>query len=437
MKNLTKILLSSIFAINLVLNSLSVLSQDYWLRVPSPTDKWLTRSFLLDTVYGWAAGEYGTIIKTSNGGSNWVVLNSGITEYPIDDIFFINSRLGWALANDYLFQGTFVLKTTNGGNTWSTSRFFDTSVVVTSIYFQDSLNGFFTGFSGFMFKTTDAGASWNECHIDTQYCPILFRFPKNKIDFLNQSTGFACGGHYDIQGIIWKTTDSGLNWFTYCVAPEPLWDIKVINENKIISSGGDYEFGATTSTSYNGGTVWLYDTTNFFGIGADLAFRTAKELWMPLTFAQAFALNLDSGSINSPWYSIPAPDSSSIYTAKFVTPTYGFGFGSYGTIVKYNTAVIGINNGQSQVPVRSRLFQNYPNPFNPATVISYYLAKQEFVKITLYDLLGRQLKVFAEGYRPAGSNNFRFQNFGLASGVYIYKIEAGDFVESKKMVLLK
>lgn len=437
MKKDRKISVVVVLSLYILIHSFDLFSQNYWLRVPSPTDKWLTKSFLLDTVYGWAAGEYGTIIRTTNSGNNWTVLNSGITDYPIDDIFFINSRLGWALANDYLFQGSFVLKTTNGGNTWSTSRFYDTSVVITTIFFQDSLNGFFTGFSGYMFKTTDAGASWNECHIDTNFCSYLFRFPKNRVNFLNQTTGYACGGHYDISGIIWKTTDSGLNWFTYCVTPEPLFDIKAINQNKIISSGGDFEFGAITSTSYNGGTVWAYDTTTFFGIGADLAFRTPSELWLPLMFAQSFALNLDSGSINSPWYYIPAPDSSSIYTAKFVTPTYGFGFGSFGTIVKYNTAVIGINNGQNEVPIKSRLYQNFPNPFNPSTVISYYLAKQEFVKITLYDLVGKQIKVYAEGYRPAGSNNFRFHNFGLASGVYIYKIEAGDFVESRKMVLLK
>jgi hypothetical protein len=83
------------------------------------------------------------------------------------------------------------------------------------------------------------------------------------------------------------------------------------------------------------------------------------------------------------------------------------------------------------------LFQNYPNPFNPSTIISYELAKPERVQITIYDLLGKVLKVYPEGLKPAGRNSFMFYNFGLASGVYFYKIEAGDFVESKKMVIIK
>jgi photosystem II stability/assembly factor-like uncharacterized protein len=414
-----------------------VFAQDYWLRVPSPTTRWLTRSCFVDTVFGWAAGDSGTIIHTSNSGTNWVVQNSGITDYPIDDIFFVNRRYGWALANDYLFQGTFVLTTTNGGSNWSVSRFSDTDAVLGTIYFRDTLNGFASGFTGNIFRTTNGGINWLESHVDTNYCPFLFRFPKNRFDFFDAQTGYACGGHFDIQGIIWKTTDSGANWFTYCVTPEPLYDIKAISSSKIISCGGDFEYGGITATSFNGGNSWIYDTTGIFGIARDLAFRTPSELWLPLSFAQVWGVSLDSGGIQSQWHMIPAPDTTSIYAAEFVSPTLGWGFGSNGAIVKYNASVIGLPWNGTSVPLKHMLNQNYPNPFNPSTTISYYLAKPEFVKITLYDLLGRQLKVIAEGIKPPGNNKFVFQNYGLASGVYIYKLEAGSFTESRKMVLVK
>jgi photosystem II stability/assembly factor-like uncharacterized protein len=330
-----------------------------------------------------------------------------------------------------------VLKTTNGGNTWTNSRFPDTAAVVGNVYFLDSLIGFVSGFSGKIFKTTNGGAGWTECSIDSLFCPYLYLFPKNKITFLNSQTGFAGGGHMDLQGIVWKTTNAGLHWFTYCIAPEPLFDIKAINSSRVISTGGDFEYGASVCNSNNGGDSWLYEATGVYGQGTYLAFRTPAELWVPLSFAQTWAVNLDSGKYLTPWLQIQAPESTSVYAAGFVTPTYGWAFGSNGAIMKYNTAVIGISNNENQVPLRSSLQQNYPNPFNPETIISYKLVKPAFVRITIYDVLGKQLKVFLEGIKSAGGHNFKFQNFGLASGVYLYRLDAGDYTESRKMVLIK
>lgn len=423
--------------VTLLVSGNTLYSQDYWLRVPSPTLNVLTRCSFIDTVFGWAAGDSGTIINTTNGGLSWGNQNSGITNYNIDDIFFLNRRLGWAVSNDYFFNGTFMLKTTNGGINWSTSRFPDTSVVIGTVLFTDSLSGYASGFSGKVFRTTNAGINWNECNIDTAGCPYLAGFPKLRINFVNSTTGYLCGGQYDLQGIIWKTTNAGEIWRTYCVTPEPLFDIQIINSNKIIASGGDFDFGAITTTTYNNSQNWNYRNIGLFGVGRDIAFRTPTEVWMPLAFAQAWALNLDSGSINTPWIGIPAPDSTAVYAARFKSPTFGFAFGSYGAILKYNTAVIGITPGNTNIPRSNSLGQNYPNPFNPSTSIMYMLGKPEFVKITIYDLTGKQIKVFLEGNRPAGFNRFRFENFGLASGVYIYKLDAGNYTESKKMVIVK
>ncbi len=426
-----------IIIFSLLIVAINIFSQDYWQRVPSPTTKWLTQSYFVDSVFGWAAGDSGAIVHTSNGGQNWVVQNSGVQDYPIDDIFFINRNIGWALCNDYLFFGTIILRTTNGGQNWTNSRFYDTTLVFNTVYFLDSISGYMSGFTGRIFKTTNSGTNWFECRIDTANCPYLFMFSKRQFDFLNAQTGYACGGQIDIQGIIWKTTDSGANWYTYCITPEPLEDIKIINSNKIIASGGDYEYGSMTASTYDGGTIWAYDPTELFGVGNCLAFRTPSELWIPLTFSQKWAVNLDSGSTSSPWFEIPAPDSTSVYAAEFKSPTFGWAFGSYGAIMKYNKDVIGINGNGNIVPMKHKLSQNYPNPFNPSTVISYYLSKPEFVKLTVYDLLGKQVKVIVEGMRPQGDNKFKFVNYGLATGIYLYKLEAGSFTETKKMVIVK
>ncbi len=83
------------------------------------------------------------------------------------------------------------------------------------------------------------------------------------------------------------------------------------------------------------------------------------------------------------------------------------------------------------------LAQNYPNPFNPATKINYKVPERSFVTLKIYDVLGNEITTLVNEEKPAGSYEFEFSGNGLASGIYFYQLQAGSFVETKKMVLLK
>jgi hypothetical protein len=102
----------------------------------------------------------------------------------------------------------------------------------------------------------------------------------------------------------------------------------------------------------------------------------------------------------------------------------------------YANPPIGIEPISQKAPVGFMLFQNFPNPFNPATTIKYDLPKSGNVTIKIYDLLGREVYSFSE-YKQAGSYNLKFDGSKYASGLYFYRIEAGTYVETKKMVLIK
>jgi hypothetical protein len=93
--------------------------------------------------------------------------------------------------------------------------------------------------------------------------------------------------------------------------------------------------------------------------------------------------------------------------------------------------------GAPELPIGFSLQQNYPNPFNPATTIKYSLAKSEHVKLIVYDLLGRQVDVLVDERQNAGPYEISFDGKGLASGVYFYRLEAGSFVDEKRMLLLR
>jgi hypothetical protein len=100
-------------------------------------------------------------------------------------------------------------------------------------------------------------------------------------------------------------------------------------------------------------------------------------------------------------------------------------------------------NGLTEVNVEQRfaksfnLFQNYPNPFNPTTAIDYRLPENGRVTITLYDVLGRSVMTLVNGYQQAGAHRTILDGSNLASGVYFYRLSAGSFVQTKKLMLLK
>ena len=85
------------------------------------------------------------------------------------------------------------------------------------------------------------------------------------------------------------------------------------------------------------------------------------------------------------------------------------------------------------------LKQNYPNPFNPSTSIQYAISSTQFVTLKVYDLLGREVATLVNEEKTAGSYNAQFtmNNVQLSSGIYFYKLQAGDFVETKKMLMIK
>jgi len=93
--------------------------------------------------------------------------------------------------------------------------------------------------------------------------------------------------------------------------------------------------------------------------------------------------------------------------------------------------------GMDAVPASYALMQNYPNPFNPLTTIVYEVPEPGHVRIAVYDSAGEEVAVLVDGVMAAGRKSVDFNGFNLASGVYFYRMTAGSFSESKRMVLVR
>ena len=111
-----------------------------------------------------------------------------------------------------------------------------------------------------------------------------------------------------------------------------------------------------------------------------------------------------------------------------------------GNVEYHSLQLMGVSS--SNTPEQFALYPNYPNPFNPVTTIRYDLSKESFVDITIYDMLGNVVHNLVNankspGYKSIQWNATNNQGEPVSAGVYLYKIQAGDFVDTKKMILLK
>jgi hypothetical protein len=88
-------------------------------------------------------------------------------------------------------------------------------------------------------------------------------------------------------------------------------------------------------------------------------------------------------------------------------------------------------------PMEFSLEQNYPNPFNPTTVISYQLPVISNVKLSVYDVLGKEVTTLVNEQKPAGNYTVQWNAAGLPSGIYFYKLQAGTYTATKKLVVIK
>jgi hypothetical protein len=97
----------------------------------------------------------------------------------------------------------------------------------------------------------------------------------------------------------------------------------------------------------------------------------------------------------------------------------------------------GIEEGNLKSDIGFELAQNYPNPFNPSTQIRFYLQTTNNTQLTVFDILGREVAVLVDGVMPAGSHSVRFDATGLATGVYLCRLESGGQMQVRRMVLVR
>lgn len=358
----------------------------------------------------------GNLYRSSDNGSNWILTNTGITSSYINTLVCSNRVL--LAGTDY---GIFI--STNNGLQWYPSNSGLTSLFVTTL--TASENYIFAGTTNGIYLSTDNGINWNPINADmyeVQITGIL-----NMSDTLyaaTQSEGIYISTDL---GKSWFMSNNGLTSLSTMGLTEVDGNIFVASRNRGVFKSTDK--GMNWSVSNDGlpselypRTIISYDSLLFLGAGIGVFMSDDQAVnWKNITLGLANTVAEVLGA-----------NSDTLYAGPYQGGVWKRSITNILTDVKKDF---------SEVPNKFSLSQNYPNPFNPSTKLSWQSPVGGWQTLKVYDVLGNEVATLVNEYRPAGTYEIEFNPESSikhpASGIYFYRLQAGNYVETKKMIYLK
>lgn len=192
---------------------------------------------------------------------------------------------------------------------------------------------------------------------------------------------------------------------------------------------------ANTQVSYSAGMTYSL----IQGVNSGIGNINSDPLFADTNYIlQNASPCIDKGDSGTVYNDIPDPVNP--LNAKYPSKgTLRNDIGAYGgplaALLTYQ--LIGVQINSAEIPQNYRLYQNYPNPFNPVTKIKFDLPKSGFVKLAVYDILGKQVSILVNEHLSSGSYTADLNASVLSSGIYFYTLQSGDFITTKKMILTK
>jgi photosystem II stability/assembly factor-like uncharacterized protein len=409
-----------------------------WYQQNSGTTKNLNAVNFSDANNGWVVGDSGIILHTTTAGETWVQQTSSTTS-NLKDVQFIDAYTGWIASAGYPNESV-VLKTTNSGADWFQQMSW-IGLELYSICFIEENIGWIVGWSGsdVILKTTDGGTNWVN-----QSSPTAVGL--NDIHFVDVNTGFIAGGYGHSKmnthsGSVLKTTNGGDTWNEQLVVTEIHWNGIAFSDplnGIVVGDSCGFSLDGEIFQTTDGGINWLGVFKNPFGNLRDITIVDSIYAWaVGARFNEGGAI-LFSSDKGTNW-SFQAVESDGLQSVYFINPTTGWAVGYNGTIIHTtNGGATFVEEEQiNEMPTEFLLSNNFPNPFNPSTKIKYTVVQTSQVQIKVFDVLGNEISTLVNEEKPAGAYELNWNAVNLPSGVYFYQLRSGDFVETRKMVLMK
>lgn len=381
--------------------------------------------------------------KSTDGGLTWQGINTGLPRNSIaisGAIDANNSATLYAGVSQYPDRG--VYKSTNSGDSWTPTTLvdqhvwsiaidpFNTGTLYAGAYFDD------------IYKSTDGGAAWSPTQFGMSIATSIV------IDPANPSTLYAVN---NLEDKIFKSENGGSTWSQTGFVGESPWPVAIdpFTTTTLFAGGARGVYKSTdagttfTLTSLGdlsqGAAVMaiVVDPLNpdviYAGASAGTGFWAAKvwkstnggTTWTELTNGLPANTNVRTLTIT--------------YDALRTTRTLYLGGDAWGgSLYAFSELVTAIGESNpDHVPAVFALSQNYPNPFNPQTTIQYGVPKNSYVTLKVYSVLGEEVVTLEDGFKEAGYHQISFDARTMSSGMYFYRLQAGEFTDIKRMLLLK
>lgn len=319
------------------------------------------------------ACDLGKVYKSSNDGQNWTSISNGLNN--LASIYAI------AVHENYLFAGTYangMYRSTNNGESWSSVN---NGLDGSSIWEILINNGkIYIATSQGVFYSDDMGDIW------IRYSPSYYV----QSIAIQENIFFAGTGSG-----LWVTTNNGVNWFSNSNGLPVNISINdlVVHGQYVFAGLGQWDGEVYLST--NNGVNWIKKNQGFNNF-----IPTVHSLCITNGFIYA------------------ATDGLSVWKRSI-------------------TDIVGIEQISGSVPMDFMLKQNYPNPFNPMTNIEFSIPQPGNVRLDVYDVSGKLVESLLNKNLSTGSYNVAWNASRFSSGIYFYKLTAGNFVQTKKMMLVK
>jgi len=410
---------------------------DTWVPQTSGTSDHLLGVCFIDEVTGTVVGGPGTILRTTDGGATWVPQVSGTT-FGLEAVSFTDTDTGVAVGSqymDFMYIENVVLWTADGGDTW-VQRPSGFTGWLHDVAMWDGVNAIAVGSSnsGLLLSatTSDGGDSWTSLQ---QSSGSLYNV------ILSEGGAAVAVGmdNYASRwgGVILSTSDGGHTWLRHI-------------------SGVDRRLEAVFFTDASSGTA----------VGNDGTILRTHDPIVAIAIEGFEGHPVEKGILLS--WSVRADEkverirllrsSCEGGTGRFLsTVPLSLGNGRFldrtavlGQCYSYTLVVEGKESGVVRSPTISverpvlalQLFQNRPNPFNPSTIIRYNVPRRSRVTLRVYSAMGELVKTLVDEIRPSGSGEIEWNGTNdaggkVASGVYVYRLRAGNEIVSKKMTVLK
>lgn len=432
----------SIFSIfSILLFFQVVFSQNGWVQINPGFSQTYNSVHFADANNGMACGINGAIIKTTNGGTNWTVLNSG-TSFGLNDIKMFSPSIIIACGDNQI-----IIRSTNGGANWSIvyqGSPGQNTVVNLNIHSGNGATAYSWYYSNpseytYIYRSSDTGATWQ----------VFQTYVSNRwIHFINLNTGWAYGSTYIGPPInqyyldLNKTTNGGLNW-----------EVQYRSSGISINPGMVYFFDATLGFKYSHiGNVYLnrsinggYDWISSSGLPAGYSnlircfyFTNNQKGWFVADNSTIYGTT----NAGANWVAQQSPVSANLKKVFFIDENTGWIAAGLQGILKTTSGgtVVGVLNYSNEIPESYKLNQNFPNPFNPSTKIRFQIPASSSVTQTflfVYDVLGKEIATLVSQQLEPGTYEVEWEGSAYPSGVYFYTLQAENYRETKRMVLLK